>query len=57
MLMLSSELQKLQEAYKQCEQKLEEAQAEYNKKLAYNQRIIDETKKLDAMETPEVLSM
>eukprot|EP01119_Soliformovum_irregulare_P023202 TRINITY_DN8079_c1_g1_i1.p1 TRINITY_DN8079_c1_g1~~TRINITY_DN8079_c1_g1_i1.p1 ORF type:complete len:557 (-),score=194.43 TRINITY_DN8079_c1_g1_i1:279-1949(-) len=50
---LRKEMQSLEVVYNEMDQKLEEARASHAAKLAYNQRIISEIEKLDAMETPE----
>jgi len=43
----------LKNQYEEQDKKLKEIQAQYNKKEAYNQRIIQEIAKLNALETPE----
>eukprot|EP01113_Clastostelium_recurvatum_P017725 TRINITY_DN2092_c0_g1_i2.p1 TRINITY_DN2092_c0_g1~~TRINITY_DN2092_c0_g1_i2.p1 ORF type:complete len:610 (-),score=212.75 TRINITY_DN2092_c0_g1_i2:101-1930(-) len=46
-------LQKIKATHDALAQKVEEIQGEYNKRVALNERIILETQKLDALETPE----
>jgi len=43
----------LKQQFSEIENQLDEMEAEYNKVIAYNQRIIEEIKKFDALETPE----
>ncbi len=43
----------LKKQYEDHDKKLKEIQGQYNQKSAYNQRIIHEIAKLNALETPE----
>jgi len=47
------EITSMKEIYNETEKRNEDTQAEYNKKIAYNNRIVSEMEKLDALETPE----